>query len=475
MIVDAPQTTTDETLASPVIDIQRLAWIILVSSTILFCSSSFAITAGVYYYFFRSAIPIDVTIAVSRGTAGLVASDFSEQIIRDRLTNLRDRPSILSTDAQSQATVSFRMIGDDSDYHPVLATITLENSSSATLTRASRPRFRWSDGIYWIELVDVSGEVDVFVSRAADRPFVIQIHTSTGDIVRIDDPGRYSFSADDAQIRLATREGEASLLTTDDSNNRLITRGQEAIMIIGRGAPFLTTSPENLLENSLFAFEMPIDSSNGGATPPMRWGCSDSPDSAPNGRYVTDLWQGRPALRLLREDEAQSHGKTGCRQEFGTLGRAVAEYTYLELQTTFLINFQSLSDCGVDGSECPMMLLMDYVDVNGVARRWYQGFYYRHEPQVQYPAACVTCGQVYQPHRLVSEQVWYTFETGNLFDLLTPTERPAYISRFEFYASGHQYDVFVSEVVLLAGQAEVVPPSENIVPSVSPTATASGQ
>lgn len=474
MIVDVPQATTDETIASPVVDIQRLAWIILISSTILFCSSTFAITVGVYYFFFRSAIPLDVTIEVSRGTAGLVASDFSEQIIRDRLTNLRDRPSILSTDAQSQSTVSFRMIGD-SDYHPVLATITLENSSSMTLTRASRPRFRWSDGIYWIELEDVSGELDVFVSRATDRPFVIQIHTSTGDIVRIDDPGRYSFMADDVEIRLATREGEASLLTTDDTNNRLVTRGQEAIMIIGRSAPFLTTSPENLLENSLFAFEVPVEGSEGDVVPPMRWGCFDLPDSPPNGRNVNDLWQGRPALRLLREDGAQSHGKTGCRQEFGTPGRDVAEYTYLELQTTFLINFQSLNDCGIDGSECPVMLLMDYIDVTGVARRWYQGFYYRHEPQTQYPAVCITCGQVYQQHRLISEQVWYTFETGNLFDLLTPTERPVYISRFEFYAAGHQYDVFVSEVVLLAGQAEVVPPNENIIPNISPTATSNGQ
>jgi hypothetical protein len=178
---------------------------------------------------------------------------------------------------------------------------------------------------------------------------------------------------------------------------------------------------------------------------------------------------------LLREEGAQSHGKTGCRQEFGTSGRDVRAFTYLELQTTFLINYQSLSDCGVDGSECPVMLLLDYVDVNGIAHQWLQGFYYRHDAQIQYPATCITCGQVYQPHRLIREQVWYTFETGNLFDLLSPTERPASISRFEFYASGHQYDVFVSEVLLLAGQAEVVPPNNNIVPSISPTATTSGQ
>jgi hypothetical protein len=468
LTIEATQTVAPEILPKPAINMQRLAWMILVSSTILFCSSTLAITVGVYYFFFRSDIPLDVSIEVSQGTAGFVASDFSEQPIRTYLRNLRDRPFIVTTDAQSQAAISVQMIGDG-EYQPVLATITLENNSSMRLTRASRPRFRWSDGIYWIELEDVRGEIDVFVSRAADRPFVIQIHTGAGYTVRIDDPGRYSFSTDNVQLRLATREGEASIIADDHVNNRLVPRNQEAILLIGRGAPFVTASPENLLQNSYFAFALPVES-EGENVPPMGWGCFDRPDSPPRGRWTTNLWEGRPALRLLREDGAQSHGKTGCRQEFGTPGREVSNFTYLELQTTFLINYHSLSNCGVDGSECPVLLLLDYVDVNGTARRWYQGFYVRQDSQRPYPAACLTCGQVYQPHRLINAQVWYTFETGNLFDLLSPAERPAYISRFEFYASGHQYDVFVSEVVLLAGRTEVVPPNENIVP-ISPTTT----
>ena len=109
----------------------------------------------------------------------------------------------------------------------------------------------------------------------------------------------------------------------------------------------------------------------------------------------------------------------------------------------------------------------------GVEREWIQGFFSQHDAQRQYPTACVTCPQIYQPHQFINEQAWYTFETGNLFDLLIPAERPAYISRFEFYASGHEYDVFVSEVVLLGGQLEVIPPNENIVP-INPTASAGG-
>lgn len=470
--MEAVQTPSTNSATKPVVDMQRLAWVILISSTMLFCSSTIAITVGTYYFFFRSSIPIDVTVQVSRGTAGMIASDFSEQVIRTGLSNLRDRPFSLSTDAQSQATISFRMIGDG-DYQPVLATITLEDSSDMRLTYANRPRYHWSEGIYWIELDEVSGELDLFVSRAADRPFVIQIHTTTGDTIRIDDPGRYSFTADNTQIRLLTREGEAIWLTSDRMNNRLVTTGQEAIAFVGRSVPFVTAGPVNLLENSYFALEDAPDNTQTDITLPFRWGCYDLPDSPPSGRSARDLWDGRPALRLLRTDGAQSQGKTGCRQEFGIPGLDVSGFTYLELQTTFLINYQSLSDCGQLGSECPLMLRMIYTDVNGTNREWVQGFFYRHDPQRQYPPACITCPQVYQPHRLISEKAWYTFETGNLFDLLIPAERPASISRFEFYASGHEYDVFVSEVALLAGQVEVIPPNENIVP-ISPTASTGG-
>src|SRR5215207_5546423 len=105
--MEVTQTTPSDTYMKPTVDMQRLAWMILVSSTILFCSSSIAVTGGMYYFFFRSAIPMDVTVGVSRGTAGGIASDFSEQTIRDGLTPLRDRPFSLSTDPQSQVTISF--------------------------------------------------------------------------------------------------------------------------------------------------------------------------------------------------------------------------------------------------------------------------------------------------------------------------------------------------------------------------------
>jgi len=187
---------------------------------------------------------------------------------------------------------------------------------------------------------------------------------------------------------------------------------------------------------------------------PARWGCTNIQDNTPRGDYLVQFGDGRSSIRLVRAEDASSHGETRCKQFFPEPGIYLEGYSYLELTTTFFINFQSLSECGVEGSECPLMLLMEYVDVNGNEVQWYQGFYYRDDLQIDYPLRCSSCSQ---DHQKINEKVWYTFETGNLFASLPADQRPAYIENIEFYASGHQYDVFVSEIALFVGLTDVVP------------------
>ncbi len=430
----------------------RTAWVILFLSFLLLCSSTLAVTGGVYYFFFQSTVAMQTTVQVSRGTAGLIAADFSEQIIRDEPRFLQTFPYTVSTDAQSQAVLTLQMV-DDGEAPPILTMITLHNSSSITMQRAFRPRYEWSNGYYLAELGDLQGDVSVFVSQAADRPFRLEFRTRDGVRILIDDPGQYNIERSDTRTRLTTLEGRAVLVSPSAEASKLVTPGNAGVYIQDRPEPILVQSPRNLLEHGLFAFEGTV-----------RWGCANDYDSLPAGEFSTDMWQGRAALRLVRGDDATSHGQTGCWQELGDDGIPVDEFTYLELQTSFLINFQSLSDCGVDGSECPMMLRVDYVDVNGIEREWIHGFYYRDDPNpayASYPPRCTSC---LQDHDQINEKAWYSYSTGNFFSLLPPDMRPAVINRVMLYASGHQYDVFVGEMLLLAGYAEVVPPSANLTP-----------
>ncbi len=428
----------------------RTAWMILVLSFLLLCSSSVAVTGAVYFFLFQSTVAMQTTVQVSRGTAGLIAADFSEQIIREEPRFLQTFPYTVSTDAQSQAVLSLPLIDDDGTT-AVLAMVTLHNSSSVTVQRAFQPRYEWSNGYYLAELDNLQGEISIFVSQVVDRPFHMELRTPDGARILIDDPGQYVIERSDTRTRLTTRQGRAVLISPQAENSKLVTSGSSGVYIQERVDPILVESPQNLLEHGLFAFEGTV-----------RWGCANEYDSLPTGQFYSDIWEGRTALRLVRGDEATSHGQTGCWQDLGDGGIVVEDYTYLELQTSFLINYQSLSDCGVDGSECPMMLRVDYRDADDVSREWIHGFYYRDDPNPayeNYPPRCTSC---LQDHDQINEKVWYSYSTGNFFSLFPPESRPSVIERVTLYASGHQYDVFVGEMLLLAGYAEVVPPSANL-------------
>lgn len=456
-------TVNTQTMRRPM-DMQRVAWFVLISSFLLFCSTSLIFSGGIFYFLFHSSVPMLTEIQVGRGTAGLIEADFSQQVIRDAEPfALVERDSRISTDAQSQAVLSFHLDYDSNA--PVLATITLENNTSLQFSQATRPRFSWTEGRYLINLSQFTGELDVFISREIDRDFRLRIYTDTGASVRISDAGRYSIQYDGSKLVLNTREGRGLLFAPQDSQWKLVSKGEESAYLKSRDIMITAIPSNNLLENSLFSF--PQTSSNSQQILPSGWGCSPTADAPPIGNFLPDLWQGRPAIRLLRANGANTHGQTKCFQGFGAAGYEITDLNYLEIQTTFLINYQSLSSCGVDGSECPMMLLLYYLDENGNEQEWHQGFYARRDSQATYPQplTCTTCYQRFQEHIRIGERVWYTYESGNLLTQFTTRNVPHRITRLEFYASGHEYDIYVSDVSLLAGIESIVPPNPNSAPA----------
>lgn len=444
----------------------------MLTSFVMLCSSTLAVTGGIYYFLFVSTLPMETTIQVSRGTVGVIAPDFSQQFLTEATPRtLNDRTSTLITDAQSQAVISFELPTDGDKV--TLATFTLENSTTMTLNRALRPRFDWSTGVYTITIASFEGELDLFVGEAPDRAFNLVVETNQGVDVRIATAGRYSLQYDGSQLELATRAGRALLITPDELNNRLVSSGERAFYLPERNTPVLTTNPLNLLDNSLFAYH---DRQTEDEIIPSGWICQN-PGNTPLGNYRLDEWQGRIALRFVRADGASTNGQTRCWQDFEGDGWDISGYTFFELQSTFLVNFQSLSTCGVLGTECPMIMFIYYYaenqngelerdeEGNLILRQWQQGFYAKRDPQDTYqqPLNCTDCPQRFQQHRRIGEKVWYTYESGDLFAQIET--RPARIQRIEFRASGHQYDVFISEVAALLGFEGTVPPPLNIVPT----------
>lgn len=431
-------------------DPNHVAWGIMLIFFAIFCVVFLASVIAVYSFLFESTVPAQSVLRVGRGTVGITDADLIPRVVRSS-EDLTGRTAIVSTDSQSQSTISYRL---PDDTNRLVAAVTLKQDTSANLRRATLPRFDWSSSRMEIEIRDLEGELDILVTGEGEQGFLLNLNTSSGHLVYFTRKGRYLVTASEEQSTVVTREGEAIVFQRDLREGHVVTASQSAIAIRERDDVLITPTRNNIIENGLFVLS---DNTNDEATEtplPARWGCTNIQDNTPRGDYLVQFGDGRSSIRLVRAEDASSHGETRCKQFFPEPGIYLEGYSYLELTTTFFINFQSLSECGVEGSECPLMLLMEYVDVNGNEVQWYQGFYYRDDLQIDYPLRCSSCSQ---DHQKINEKVWYTFETGNLFASLPADQRPAYIENIEFYASGHQYDVFVSEIALFVGLTDVVP------------------
>ncbi len=361
---------------------------------------------------------------------------------------------IVSTDPQSQGTIRFY---DSQTDQQLIVSITLHNNSTLMLREASRPRFDWSRARHTLDLTRVSGKISINVFELDSRDVFISVATQAGAIVNLEGAGSYIITATPEQLSLSNRSGRATLIPPDRRQGHSVPVDGLGVVHYADNTVEQRSGYVDLLADT--RFEM-LRSSGDGSTVPV-WVCGNDPGDNPAGLYEFIPIEGEMPLRFLRADNATNHGRTSCVQSFGQSGVDILSnsFNFVSLRTTFFVEYHSLHVCGTDGSECPLMLRMDYIDANGEAQRWFHGFYAREaDDPSNYPVRCSTC---VQDHDLIWEKAWYTYESPNLLNLLTPVNPdgtvgspPRSIVGIWFYASGHQYDVRISEVALLAGKLE---------------------
>lgn len=419
---------------------EKTAWVVLGVSFLVFCIFCAVLSIGIHFFIFQSDVSMIMLLNVGRGTVSTTTEGnrTPESIRLGREVLLG---TTIDAGALDQATLSFV---DNRQEWNVVAAITMRSDSVVSLFNAQRPRFDWNTNAYRIDLTNFSGRMDVFVAGGLDREFWMTITTQSGARVDLNQSGRYIVEANSNTVRVFNRSGVATIISANQES-RGIPVGQQGMIRLPTGEMFVSAAYADLLRNPDFQATDLVD----GASLPTIWQCPSAGSDAPLGAVQIDVWEGRTALRLLREGGGETHAESRCRQFFepATVGLDVTGYTELLLRATFNVQFQSLSACGFVGSECPLMLRVDYVDVNGNGRQLYQGFYSSVNPLLSYPLTCDSCAQY---HEFINPGAWYTYET-NLFTRTSLEERPARILNVQFYASGHQYNVYVSEIALLGG------------------------
>ncbi len=419
---------------------EQLAWRILLLFFGIFCLICVLSLWGAYWFFFVSTVPLNVQLQVARGTVSLISPGSAEPIA---VTNPHylDEGGEVATDATSQALLLF----SDPYTGRTVATMTLFNDTIATVVRARRPRFDFSSGRFTVTVETEQGHIGVRLPSGNPRATEFELESRHGRST-LRRPGDYIAQVLQSGMNVTVIGGEAAIST--DGTPVTISDGQRATVTEGHDDVTLSRSETSIVTNPQFE-EHPPDA----PSEAVGWECYDRYDAPddPRSSWAREVVDGRAVFHLWREGENLNHAEVGCTQDLGeeNVGIDVSGYGSLEMRATMMISGHSLSTCGILGSECPIMVVMYYRDMIGADRWWIHGFYSYYDPMFSsWPFRCSTCSL---EHERINPNVWYTFESGNLINLIPAEQRPRFILRVKFYASGHAYDVMLDEFSVLVG------------------------
>lgn len=425
---------------------QRAAWLVLLGAFALFGIVCLGSGLGLRYFLLDSTVSLQSTLTVGRGTAGLTGTDLIEQVVR--FSREISNSSVVTTDRQSQATLSFF---DPYAADALVASVTVRADTAVDVGAMSRPRFELSGLGYEVALEDVSGRLKVVIPEGVSRPASVSIQSSAGNWVTLTGSGVYFVDISPGVESVTNYGGSAAVISSDGAVSQLISDGQRGLYYPDARQVTLTPAPEALIDSPVFTEQTVIasDGSPAQLLVPV-WRCYSVANEDPIGTYTLAQSEGRRGLAMERGGGARSHGETRCSYTLNSgQGVDVSDFDSLSLDVQFKVNRHSLSACGIDGSECPLMLRVDYVpESGGPAASWFHGFFATFDPAISNPLLCASCTQ---EHEAVNPGAWYSYQSDNLFSLIPANLRPASIVNVVMYASGHEYDVFMSGAQLFGG------------------------
>lgn len=430
--MDSTLTPTPEILPEPFQKRQQLAWFMLLGSFGFFLLLLVLVPFGVNSYLNNATQPLHLQLNANNGSVNIVETSGA------RLALLPDEPprevepgATIFTNVT--ATGLFAILTPDEEQ--TLARLQLYSNTELNLIRAEQPRFNLSDQPRQSYLQLNSGRVRLTLPDGGERPFqliLVTPHTT----VYLAQAGQYAVEVNGTSSQVTVHEGQAMLWTQTETQT--MTADQRAVVTEDQVIHGDLTTERNLLQNgdftqglsrwALFAWRLELD-------------------DQPSG--ITDVRQvgGAPALHIARA--GLGHADVKMRQ---TINQDVTDFQGLRLNVTFRIVYQSLEVCGIQGSECPLFVLLNYIDSGGISREFQHGFYALGTPDDdRTPGACISCALIQTSHEWVPGNQIYFFELDVHEELARQGfNPPSFIESLSLIASGHSFEVDVIEVALMA-------------------------
>jgi len=321
-----------------------------------------------------------------------------------------------------------------------LATIELYPGARITVQQARAPRFPLlSSEPHRLVLKMESGRIRVRITANLPRPMFLQVSTLQA-LVELKE-GDSFIEVNNQASQVVVREGQATVTAKANNSSVLINKTQRVAVPTGNGVTEVMPAEQNLLAG-YSDFREPLNAAN--AVWKIYTKDPEFPNESRGGVFNIGIDE-RQAVEFSRDGVGWA--ETGIRQD---INRDIRDLSSLVLRIELRVLQQDVPVCGSMGTECPVMVVIDYVDESGEPRSWQQGFYYLPDPNpIPNPEFCKTCNPR-NKHVPTTNAVWEQWESENLIPILGKVgAAPVLLKSISIYASGHKYQSQVSEVELL--------------------------
>jgi hypothetical protein len=410
---------------------QRLAWAIMLAGLFACIGLVVFVPLGLNAYLQRAMRAMEVEVQANQGTVGIVQNDGESVALfaGDPAFSLATDGSVLTN-----ATDTALMLAQNAAEGSLIARIQVYGSTQVQLDDARSPRFETSSRKNAVTLDLRAGRILISVPGDPTRPVTIQVRTPQGSVL-IEEQGQYSINATNSESQVTVLEG-SMVLESGDKELKL-NGAQRAIM----SAPGTLDGPLTAERNLVV---------NGGFDEGLEMWLPLSPNTEivdqPSVEVVVDSSDPEPVVIFKRL--GIGHADVGLRQ---VVGQDVTDFKSLKLLLSMHVAEQSLGVCGQQGSECPVIVRIEYDDVSGSAQRGQQGFYASGEVGPDTPDVCVACPPPLNEHQRVPFDQLAFYESENLLEKLGQMGiLPAQIKSITLIASGHSFESRIYDLALIA-------------------------
>jgi len=398
---------------------ERLAWLILLVSFAVFVLLAVSVPLTIRYTLRFATVSQPARLEPTLGTLQFYPPQAGEPIaVTSPREDIIEGSRIVAAGETTQGVVGLLASPES---RTQLGSVQLYPSSSLVINRIRRPRFASSPEPYRVRLTLEQGRARIFTVSSEDRPVFAQVDTPQGQVILFG--GNYRFAVTEAGTEVTVRSGTAQV---QNDLGMVILEADQRTVLTADAAPEPAMSTErSLIENGDFSVPL-LDG----------WESYTVAENVVQGSVERISQDGRWVARFRRDGEDNVHTEVGIRQE---ISQDMSVYDSLRVQMDVRLRWQSLEGAGHQSSEFPVRVEIGYQDIYGKDLTWGHGFYYR-DPR---PGWWIQDGEKLRPF------VWYSYESPNLMELLADT-RPARINYIRVYASGWNYDAYVSDINLIA-------------------------